>query len=674
MGEAMITIPYVPYILRFFGSATAAPVAVYSTIALGLAGTTSGQWFAVIQSTGDGLDYYTNTSGVATFRFSRPFGIGEQAAAIQLLERSPVVTVFPVTPYSLVESVNGFFTNGRETPDAINPGASKNIYCFSSGDIRFTSNSGVTVTRFYADGPTSTGTAARCQFTTTAAQAKFHETTVRPPAGTYTLKFKLRSTAGAGSQALRYGSSGVPTSLTAVTVDESGWTAASYQFTTTGSDYASVILTGNGSNTPDVMIDEIQYYEGVAADVPLWSTEVLTGNFRRSLAWPGSQVKSGFVYNNASSGGSGVLRLPGFPATPKVFTEITVIVAFKYDTASNNGPLITADYDPLLSSTISTFSILTATAGGLVFNPSPTNFSKVNLLGEGWQIAVIRLKANARSIHSHEIELASDTTAFAGFSARLFRLGSYTASVVSSASTYAMQGKHAVTAIFDKYLTDDQLLLSVQSVRERVSLMGETIAPMPAFLISMGDSQTASFAGARGPSWAVLQSDVGRFSPTLQMRNLAVGGYTLANIVAQLPTLTRIITQVKNMTGRKAVVAIYTGTNDQATLTANPASFWATVKSTLLDPIIAAGGIPVVGTLCPDGGTPPTGFEAARLTYNNLIRADTYRVMDFGGDVVMGDVATCAGANYDTDHRHFSTAGHLLLAPIAQAAIAAAIS
>lgn len=582
------------------------------------------------------------------------------AKAVQAL-----ITGYAVKPYAGVECDDGLLTGGRYTQDHFNPGGgSENIYTFCTVDIRFAANNGVTLTRGYAG-----GSAARLQFTTAAAQAVFWNTAIAPTAGTYSLKFKLRSTPGAGSQNLRYGS----TALTPVTVNESGWTTVSLQFTTTGTDWRSGFLTGDGTNTPDVLIDEIQFYLGVLADVPAFSTEVFSKDYRPAMAYAGSQKRSGKLYDNSALGGSGVLRLPTFPAT-KSFTELTVLVAFRNDVASNNGTVICADFDSTLGTSITSLALGVNTAGSPLFYPSPTNFSKVTILNEGLHILGIKLKANTRSIFFHEMELASDTTAWPGLVSRLLRVGSSGSSLNSHLSTWQMRGQIAGFNVCDTFLSDADYHTAVKVLREKVVQAGAVMAQIPGFLISMGDSQTASFTGARGPSWAVLQADAGRYSPTLNMRNFAVGGYTLANLVSQIPTVTKLISEVNKVSGRKAIVAIYTGTNDQTAIVASPSGHWANIVSTLINPIVAAGGIPVIGTLCPDGGSPPVGFEAARLVFNSLIRASGHAVMDFGGDAVMGNVANCTGPNYDSDFRHFSTAGQVLLANIAQPSIQLAMA
>lgn len=571
-----------------------------------------------------------------------------------------LIASYAVAPYAGVEVDDGLLTGGRYTQDHFNPGGgNENIYTFCTVDIRFAANSNVTLTRGYAG-----GSAARLQFTTTAAQAAFWNTAIAPPAGTYSLKFKLKSAPGAGLQNLRYGSA----TLTTVTVNESVWVTVPLEFTTTGADWRSGFLTGDGTNTPDVLIDEIQFYDRLLASVPAFSTEVLSKDYRPALAYAGSQKRSGKLYDNSALGGSGVLRLPTFPAT-KSFTELTVLVAFRNDVASNNGPVICADYDPSLGTSLASLALGVTTAGAPLFYPSPTNFSKVTILNEGLHILGIKLKATARAIFFHEMELASDTTAWPGLVARLLRVGSTGASLNSHLTTWQMRGKIADFHVCDSYLSDADYRTAVKVLREKVIRAGEVMAPMSGFLITMGDSQTASFSGARGPSWGVLQADMGRHIPTMNMRNFAVGGYTLANLVLQLPAVTKMIGEVKALSGRKAVVAIYTGTNNQTDIVASPSGFWNSVLNQLILPIEAAGGVVVIGTLCPDGGAPPTGFEAARLAFNLYVLASGRIVMDFGGDVVMGNVANCTGVNYDTDFRHFSTAGHVLLADIAESAI-----
>ncbi|HET8730475.1 MAG TPA: SGNH/GDSL hydrolase family protein [Moraxellaceae bacterium] len=576
---------------------------------------------------------------------------------------------FPMTPIGAMFSSDVLSAGSRGASNNARPHTfTRNLYGTPYGPRQ--AGTGPTVTLGFADGPTKTGTATRVLCSLTTHAFSFYASGFRPPAGTYTIRFKVKSNSGSDA-AIRYGNS--TAGYSNATALAASWTTCEKQFTTNGTDYSNFVLTGDGANTPDLLVDEVQFYNDTAANVPDISTELLGDDFIFPIAYPLSRF-SGKVLDNSTASilGSGLMRLPNYPATTAI-SELTVICVASSAEKVANQMIFSTDQNSTLGTTATTMVLSQAAADGSMDATGVSVFAAHDMQNQGLFLVGMKIGAASRSLMLDSIEMASTSAVFAGFNARVFRIGSNGTAESLFQTTYRWRGNIAAAVVFDRALSDAEYKQACRAIRARVQSAGISLGSFPAFMIAMGDSQTASFTGTRGPSWAVLQAVAGTHTPNMPMRNLAVSGYMLDNLKAQLPTVQSLISQVAEVGGRKAVVPIYIGTNDSAEIIASPSSYWARLKSQLLDVIVSYGGIPIIGTLCPNGGLP--AYEAPRLSFNALVRADSYRYMDFGGDPVMGDLATCSGGvYYEADTLHFTTAGAALLAPIATAAIQAALA
>lgn len=658
----------------------AASPAVFTTVALGLAATTNGQSFSVVQSVGEGVDSYLNTAGVAVWQSSR--SIGELAVA-EMVERSEPGAFMPVASMlSWQTAIN----NGRGALNSARPRSrvfGRNMYAYVYGPRQ--QGSGPTVTPFFANGPTQTGTATRVLLTVASQLFSVWTSAYRPPAGTYTVDFQVKSNT-AGDFAIRTGNSAQ--GYTARTALAAGWTRVQHQFTTNGTDWASFVITGDGTNLPDILVDEMRIYQDTAANVPAIAADPQGDDFMPALAFPNVRHSGRLLsVTTTTVEGAGVLRVQGYPVA-KAFTEITMIAAASLTTAAANEQLLTTDTTTALGTTNATLAITSTQADGSPDFTGITPFFDYEMTGQGVAVLALTVKNGVRNAYLDTVELGSATGAFTGFSARMFRVGANAAVETAYSSTFRWQGLIGAAKIIDRYLTPEQVAAEVAKVKAGLRVAGIVLADFPAFVIALGDSQTASATGARGPSWAYLQSDAGTFVPNMPVRSLAVGGKTTQQVIdEQMPTALLMIAQAIRG-GIRPVVSMFIGTNDQPAIVTDwnngvspftsPTGWWQTTKANLIAPLVTAGAKVVFATPLPDDAAPPASWEAARTALRAKIIAEytgstTVFVQDFGGTVGVSTVADTAGANYDTDHRHLTSAGHLVLKPVTTAAINAAL-
>lgn len=648
---------------------------VYTTVALGLAGTTNGQEFRVLQTFGEGHEVYRNNAGVALWLKARA---GSDLAVAEILERyyPPVIA-----PVSAVFSHHTLIQNARGANNAARPNGkvmSRNLFGFPHG-VR-NQGSGPVTTPYGGDGPVLTGVATVIDFTTSAVIFSFWTSGYRPPAGTYTMRFRMTSN-DANTYAMRYGASTPTPGYSTASAAPGVWVTCEKEFVTDGSNWSTFQLLGDGTNTPKVRIDEIQLYNDNAVNVPAFSTEVHGDDFVHPLAFPKARhISRSLDLTTSLVEGAGIFRVQGWP-TVKHFSEVTVIAIAAMDAYQANQQLITTDTDTALGTTNTTLALTGAQADGAVDFTGITGFFDYDMVGQGFQAVGFRVKDGLRTGNIDTWEVGSAASAFTGFDARILRVGS-NGSGTGWQNTFRWNGRIAAAKVIDRYLTDDQYAIEVETMKNKVRAAGIPLGDMPVVTILMGDSQTASMNGARGPSWGYLQADVGRHTPNMPVRGLAVAGYTTQGIVTDhLPVALRMIPQITRQTGRRPVVAMYIGTNNQQQLVddwkdgnfTKSTGWWQGVRTTLIQPLLDAGARVVVGTLLPDGFSPPVDFEPARVAWNAVLKATAgIIVMDFASHPVMGDVANTTGTFFDTDHRHISTLGHVELAPYAATAIALA--
>lgn len=661
-------------------AATSAAKTLFTTVALGHSGSADGQTFNVVQSNGEGADTYLHSGAADVWQSAG--AVGELALA-EMVERIQPETYAPVVSMLSWQTA---LQNGRGALNSARPKSrvfGRNLYAYVYGPR----SQGTTtlVTPFFANGPTKTGTASRFLATVVGDLFRVWTSAYRPPAGTYTIDFQVKSNTGS-DQAIRTGNASQ--GYTARTAAAASWLHVQQQITTTGSDWASFDITGDGTNTPDILIDEMRIYEDTTANVPAIASDPQGDDFMPILAVRKTRHTGRLLDNTASTAeGAGVLRVQGYP-TAKVFTECTLIAAAALSTSAASQQLLTTDTTTALGTTNTTLGIISGAADGSPDFTGVTSFFDYEMTGQGVVVLALTVKDGARSGYVDAVEIGSGTGAFAGFSARMFRMGSNSTLEVGYSSTFRWQGLIGAGKVFDRYLRSDEIAVEVAKVKAGLRAAGIAVTTPAAFVVALGDSQASSGSGARGPSWAYLQADAGAFTPNMPVRVLALGGKTSQQLVSEQLPVTLLMIEQALAAGIRLVASIFTATNNQDEIVTDwnggvspftsPTGWWETTKATLIDPIVAAGGKVTFATPLPDGGSPPANWESARVALQAKIIADytgstDVFVMDFGGTAGVSTVADTAGANYDTDHRHLTTAGHLVLKPVVTAAINAAL-
>lgn len=560
-----------------------------------------------------------------------------------------------------------------ENPNTANA-PTGNLLTYVAGDIRSMNTTGITQTRFYGNGPTTANASTRVQ---SAAAANYYLwQSSLPPAGQYACRIRLRATAGAGDQLLSYGNTA---SLTNVTVTEATWADLTYVFTATGtgSSFNNFTIVPNGAGTRDYEIAEIQLYQGDGTNIPAFTAEVWGGHAMRSPAWPASLTTSGGLIPNPAS--SITVALEEFLAG-KTFSSFTMLVAYDYTTGVNNACVFHTDRSVESGTSNVTAGIITQTVVSAATNEVNTNpignaggFAKIKPLGAGVQLSLVRVTTGARATFFHEIEANADTAAFTSFVARTMRLGSYTASQLPSDTSGRFIGSYALAAMWDTVLTDQQVYDVMAAARARITANGATMGTFNNFWFPEGDSITANAQSApNGPGYFTLITAAGEFTPSLNGRNFAIAGTNLAQGRARFASNARIYQQAaKN--GRNVIWSGLFGTNDAASVVADPAAYYVEIKAAWAE-VRAAGYKVIATTILPKDYV---GFNAARATINAWIRADSAlydALADVGGSPTVGADSAPTDLVYYYDGTHPNAAGHLEMKPIFKAALTAVMA
>lgn len=541
---------------------------------------------------------------------------------------------------------------------------SSNLLSYITDDLRSQSATNITITRNFADGPTRAGKAARVQHAATNAY-NYKYINRNPPAGQYTVRHKLRSAPGAGTQALR---SGWVSDFRNFSIDETGWTTITYTFTCNGSNYGDYRITNNaGPGTLDYLEDEYQFYPGDGTNMPAFADEVFDGAYRRHPAYAGSITLTSGLIDIASSGG--IVTLQDFLAG-KNLTEMTLLVACDA-TALGTGTVFACDKNVELSTVSSTMGLLMPAGDSYSTFPvtAVETIAPVRPVGDGLQIAGIRLKAAERDMLFHEIPVNSDTTAFAGFTAKCFRMGSASTLQIQDATTSLFTGKIGGAYLWARALTDAEIITACAAIRASAAANGATMGTFTKFWTAEGDSITATGAtGTNAPGYFYQNTDpavAGNWG-----RNSAVAGNTLAQINSRRVEVARRV-RMGAANGRVSVLTILTGTNDAAAIVADAATWYASFVAylTYMKANIGTGKL-VVCTLLPKNFP---GYNAQRNIINGWIAADSHlydALCDFGAEPHVGPDGAPAALVYYDDTTHPNTLGHSYMGPLMASTLA----
>lgn len=538
---------------------------------------------------------------------------------------------------------------------------SSNILAHNTGDIRSEATFSGTVTRRYTAGP-SVGTAQRLQYTAT--NHIFYPYSGRVlPAGTWKYSIAVKSTAGAGTQNVRYGPTG---SLTSTTVSEGSWSYFTRTITADGVTSYNFTIQGDGSNQPDLLIDENRMHpDDGSIDLP-FATDA--GSAMPIIGIPGRWSVSGGVL---SGNKGGIIRGPDWPAATTM-TEFTVILAFREDTLPGGTTYpISAETDTALGTTTNDMNMALITTGALQTQPRALTTSPApNYCDGNWQAISIRVKNAKRDVTHWGVMLNATDTAFTDYEMACMRF-------MGLSETGFFAGEVAVCAMWDSYLTEAQLQSAFETVQARLEYEGHDTERGKTVLLMEGDSRSANTSGVAFNMYIPTNTD----SIPMFGGVYATSGEGIDDVVAStIKNFDDIVLGIRTSValGRIPVAVAWIGVNDNSTIASNPSSYLASLEDywqSLKDEGALVVACTEIGAGAPLGGT-GSGYDNGRLTLRTGILASSVPdgVADIGNPAtLMGDSDSYSeNPSLWTDTIHPNAAGHTEMTPIYWAAIKSA--
>lgn len=630
-----------------FGLNWVSGISYPSLAALNAAGLADGSR-AIVWTEGEERDAYEIVSGSAVWRGKIP-DVGV-AAIIPALAAYP----YPVDPIMEMEPLRASGWGGRAVPGR--DGMSTSVYAWTSGQMPPSAAFAGTVTPRFGAGASSGGLAQRIQFTATGQVFYFFNGAALD--GDYAAAIKVRSTPGAGPQTVRFGE---PADSTNVAVTEAGWTTIKR---TLVAGSRTVRIAGDGTNTPDILVDEVRLHrDDGSVDLPL--------SYGRSAALrsTGRVGDLPLRSNVISVPEAGAVWKGGrFPEVTSL-SEYTVMLAFRRDgNPAGTEQIVITPADTALGTTTNTLRIGVATSGAMSVAPAtPFSIPGQSYCDGAWQIfAITAWPGEVRHWH-YGVQTRKDNPATPGFDFTVLRAFGQTD------SSAVFKGDVGEICVWDTALQGQQLRDAFTAMQKRLEARGHRTGRGDLMLISEGDSRSAVTTSPQGPSFQWLQFDP---AVTEGRRvfgcNFASSGDGIDNVENDVPAIAESIRGAVAM-GRIPIVSLLIGVNNHAAIIASPSTYLARLEAVWAQ-YKAAGAKVIACTELPMSGENAAAWNAARATLNGLIRSST--VPDAVADI--GDSSTVMGADsspvdhagtYWADNLHPTTAGHQLLAPILWAAI-----
>ena len=327
-----------------------------------------------------------------------------------------------------------------------------------------------------------------------------------PPAGSYGIRFEIKSKIGFGLQSVRFGYS---SALQAINISVSP-IIIEFDFVSTGisTNYNNFGIRGDGSNVPSYLVRRRIMKQGVlASNLPEWSN-LKRGNWdaRKNMAWPNSLPKSGNCIDNTLSNGRMIMRSPTHPNIT-TFSSHTMIVAVEL-VAIGAGLAISTDVDMVAGTSATTLGI-----GGSIIGNVEAYPNGIGVGRSGWARAifkgsngvhflVLRMKNGEQRAGFHEIDFNWDTDPYSGFQARAIRY-------MGASSSTNFKGKFYSGAFWDRFLSDQEVYNSISKMELDLKSVGTQRADFD-WAIIPGDSRTASSIPG-GVKWVDQVSSDGHY-------------------------------------------------------------------------------------------------------------------------------------------------------------------
>lgn len=618
---------------------------VFSTVALGLAGVASGQYFGVVQTYGDAVDIYLNNAGAEVYQFTRPYGNGVTYEALSAISKSSMnVASFAVPPVIDLSPIDSYKLNGQAIRNlrGINPvsdeAAANNILWGTTGaDIQLIAATNAVVTKEYDNGPTGAVlSAARVQLTPGAVNAYAPIMSGLPgafPSGAYAIAAQFKGTTGAGNgQQFEFGEFNA--TATVVTVDEGVWIKATDLFNLPGTGYLLINVDAGGLAV-DICVDELQWYYG--SSTPTYAVGAVDDCVPRVISPFSAKYRSGLIQTIGSETAPMVCPLPNYPVNTTM-DEGTIVAILKCDgDTAFAGRVIDVD------ASWGTFNI--GVDSGRLFSVYGGSGTGMDIIGWGYIGVVVRFSATENSMMVNDIITGLGTGKASFVKNKVGIMGDANGSFGIKNTSISQ------LCVFDRSLTDQQAIDTLTLLNDRHSIAGRTP-------IAIGSNDMCITEGDSISTFTPSYADIACSNTVTPIWDKSVSGTTLTGVngaTDHFPTISPYI-QAMIARGNNVILSVFHGANGIPTQQ-EITDYCASAKAT--------GAKVIVCTVLPKGSD--SVWETNRLSYNSMLAGLTgvYDALcDLGGDATIGAFGAPTARVYYSDDVHLNAAGHVVAATV----------
>lgn len=486
-----------------------------------------------------------------------------------------------------------------------------------------------------------------------------------PPAGQYSVRIEVKSYPGSGNQDIRYGNSAAYSTATAT---EAG-ASLTYEFTATGSgsSYNNFQIRGNGSNTPRLLIRRAVCQQvASAASLPAWG-DLASAAFhaRKAIAWPNGLPKIGRAIDNSGNLARMLMRTASWPLATD-FDEMTIIVGVEPPaTAASSRYAFSADVDAREGTTVATFGIgITSTgnvshAVGATGTGGPIGIGAAGLLRAfhagrtGVLFLALRLSASERRAAFGGVDFTWDTTAWSGIAARAFRY-------MGASSSFNYSGKFFCGAIWDRFLSDGEMLASIEKMAYDMPDDDEMDFIQSAWLCDSRGAGGGGVAAADCFYQRITANGYFGVEPNEFGYLFGSGGETFDSMLSNdLPALKRMAMQA-TARGRKFAVYMLLGVNDGPAFVANSTTYWLRQRNEFWRVLGAHENAErIVRVAFTETSNLLAGWDAANTSFSNSVRAAQGTEVEFVVDLqatALGEAGAYSNPTLSSDGTHWLAA------------------
>ncbi len=618
------------------------PGAVWGTLAAGLAASTDGQAFSVLQTGGLAYDQFTRvSSSVGQWVGSGAYGSGAALQTAAMAARSPLLATQRWTaPLVDINPIDAqIIYNGAIVPSRQRPVPSRNLV----NRQNFLLKPGVT--------PNYSGEYHRAVFT--GAPGVDQNNPIRfgnaLDGRSYRMRALVRSTPGAGAQTIQIGR--YPSALVDVSIVEGSDTT--FDQTITGSSNGQVAFGAAGA--ADFLIKYCPQVANVGEYLAAEPSTEVPATYGMQQAGLNNYGVMTLVNGGIQGGFVGRIPLTN-DATNATLTAGTVLVAIKKDTAAANAfPAV------VFAPNLGNVTIASLWMGGtgektIASVPGCTGVASQigDIVGEGYVIVGGTFDGTTSQSYFEGIEIATG----AGTAGVPLQMPYLNAGGGGYQDQYPWPGQSIGPWFFPNvYMTYPQYLNVVQALRDNVSVLGNPLYSRRFFAIGCGDSITVGQLA----TISYFNTACELQTPNLKYRNVAVSGSNIVGWAAST-VKTRVLRMANQAIadGTLPIVSFLFGQNGP-----NDNTTSITTETAAAQEILDLGGVVI---LCTQTSSADTVWRPQRTAaFRAFVAADTTGrcyLCDFAASATMGADGAYTNTLYFVDGVHPTTLGQGVLRDI----------